>query len=94
MSTCVCHSNHESKPEPLNSEVQDTHPVSSVLSRLPLSIAPNDEQCHTATAPEGCGSPTRLSLTEPGFTSCTLSGSEQGCALVLWLIRKNIAPHS
>lgn len=97
MSTCICHlpinSNHEDKPETLNSEVQDTNPVYSILFRL----FPSYQMINGDTAvmpPEACGYTTQLSLPEVGFTRFTLIGSEQRLALVLWPITKNISLHS
>ena len=97
MSTCICHlpinSNHQGRPETLNSDVQDTNPVYSILFHL----LPSYQMINSDTAvmsPEACGYTTQLSLAELGFTRCTLIGSEQRLVLVLWQITKNISLHS
>lgn len=97
MSTCICHlpinSNHQGRPETLNSDVQDTNPVYSILFHL----LPSYQMINSDTAvmsPEACGYTTQLSLAELGFTRCTLIGSEQRLVLVLWPITKNISLHS
>lgn len=70
MSTCICHlpinSNHEGKPETLNSEAQDTNPIYSILFRL----LPSYQMINGDTAvmsPEACGYTTQLSLAELEF---------------------------
>lgn len=97
MSTCICllpiNSNYEGKPETLNSQVQDTNPVCSIL----LHLLPSYQTISGDTAavsPEACGSTAQLSLPELGFTRCALIGSEQRLVLVLWPITKNISLHS
>lgn len=97
VSTCICQlpikSNHDSKPETLNSEAQDTNPVYSILFHLLLPY----QMINGVTAvrsPEAGGSTTQVSLTELGFRNSVLIGREQRLVLVLEPIRENLSLHS